>query len=389
MITTKYWQERRRNAQGEQATKTIEETQKQIQAYYSKAMRRIIAEFEATYDKLLNTAKDGKPPTVADLYKLDKYWQLQGQLRAELQKMGDKETVLLAEQFEKTFQSVYNSLALPSQKQFSQMSKENVKQMISQIWCADGKSWSQRVWNDTERLQQSLNDRLIDCVITGKKTTQLNKFLQEEFNVSYNRADTIIRTEIAHIQTQAARQRYKDYGIREVEIYADTDNRTCPICSQLDGKRYGVDDALPIPAHPRCRCCVVPVVEQPNAAIENEQAFTKKDGLPSSSSSDRIAPEWANGRFMDKKAENNHKKHLKEYNNISFDEYVRGARVLLSKPIGGNIDGFENNADAIYRYDIVNNDFVIGKEGVIITRFKPINGKAYWEVIKASELGQK
>lgn len=76
-------------AQDEQATKTIEETQKQIQAYYSKAMRRIIAEFEATYDKLLNTAKDGKPPTVADLYKLDKYWQLQGQLRAELQKMGD------------------------------------------------------------------------------------------------------------------------------------------------------------------------------------------------------------------------------------------------------------------------------------------------------------
>lgn len=378
-----------RDAQDEQATKTIEETQKQIQAYYSKAMRRIIAEFEATYDKLLNTAKDGKPPTVADLYKLDKYWQLQGQLRAELQKMGDKETVLLAEQFEKTFQNVYNSLALPSQKQFSQMSKENVKQMISQIWCADGKSWSQRVWNDTERLQQSLNDRLIDCVITGKKTTQLNKFLQEEFNVSYNRADTIIRTEIAHIQTQAARQRYKDYGIREVEIYADTDNRTCPICSQLDGKRYGVDDALPIPAHPRCRCCVVPVVEQPNAAMENEQAFTKKDGLPSSSSSDRIAPEWANGRFMDKKAEDNHKKHLKEYNNISFDEYVRGARVLLSKPIGGNIDGFENNADAIYRYDIVNNDFVIGKEGVIITRFKPINGKAYWEVIKASELGQK
>ena len=154
----------------------------------------------------------------------------------------------------------------------------NVKQMISQIWCADGKSWSQRVWNDTERLQQSLNDRLIDCVITGKKTTQLNKFLQEEFNVSYNRADTIIRTEIAHIQTQAARQRYKDYGIREVEIYADTDNRTCPICSQLDGKRYGVDDALPIPAHPRCRCCVVPVVDSRITEQANPQPAELTNG---------------------------------------------------------------------------------------------------------------
>ena len=51
---------------------------------------------------------------------------------------------------------------------------------------------------------------------------------------------------MAHIQTQAARQRYQEYGIQEIEIYADTDNRTCPICAKLDGKRFGINDALPI-----------------------------------------------------------------------------------------------------------------------------------------------
>lgn len=391
-----------RDAQDEQATKTIEETQKQIQAYYSKAMRRIIAEFEATYDKLLNTAKDGKPPTVADLYKLDKYWQLQGQLRAELQKMGDKETVLLAEQFEKTFQNVYNSLALPSQKQFSQMSKENVKQMISQIWCADGKSWSQRVWNDTERLQQSLNDRLIDCVITGKKTTQLNKFLQEEFNVSYNRADTIIRTEIAHIQTQAARQRYKDYGIREVEIYADTDNRTCPICSQLDGKRYGVDDALPIPAHPRCRCCVLPIIKEEIEEIfftpEPEPTIIEpKKPEPTITKSEKEAADkvhelqQSGTKFHFFKRINSHQRHAEELTGLTGDKawkkYEEMADEFLKKEIDGkDMEGFMSEGGWLFKFQHSTQLLgILSDKGTISTLFIPdekickMTPEEYWK----------
>lgn len=116
----------------------------------------------------------------------------------------------------------------------------------------------------------TIHDKLTECVITGKTTSQLKKFLQDEFGVSYNRADTIVRTEMAHIQTQAARQRYQEYGIQEIEIYADTDNRTCPICTKLDGKRFGINDALPIPAHPRCRCCALPVIKEE----VKEQLFT-------------------------------------------------------------------------------------------------------------------
>ena len=80
--------------------------------------------------------------------------------------------------------------------------------MINQIWCADGKSWSNRVWKNTDKLQQALNDNLIHCVLTGKKTTELKNILQNDFNVSYHRADSIVRTEMAHIQTQAAQKRY-------------------------------------------------------------------------------------------------------------------------------------------------------------------------------------
>lgn len=132
--------------------------------------------------------------------------------------------------------------------------------MINQIWCADGKSWSSRIWTNTDKLQQALNDNLIECVVGGKKTTQLKEMLQKDFNVSYNRADSIVRTEMAHIQTQAAQQRYKDSGIQQVEIWADKDERRCDVCGKLHKTKYPVNGAIPLPAHPRCRCCIIPVI---------------------------------------------------------------------------------------------------------------------------------
>ena len=43
-----------------------------------------------------------------------------------------------------------------------------------------------------------------------------------------------------------------------------------------------------------------------------------------------ISKEWRTAQFRDKKAEEEHYKHLVEYGNISFEKYVEGARKLLS-----------------------------------------------------------
>lgn len=256
-----YWAERLAKSQAELTARNIKQTEKQLAKYYKSSMEKVIGQFEETYIKLLSRIEEGKTPTPADLYKLDSYWNMQAQLRKELQKLGDKTSVLFSYKFEAEFNDIYNSIALPSGKAFSTISKENVMQMINQIWCADGKSWSSRIWTNTDLLLEALNNNLIDCVVAGKKTTELKKLLQEEFGVSYSRADSLVRTEMAHIQTQAAKQRYTDYGVKEVEVLADEDERRCEICGKLHEKRYPIGAKVPIPAHPRCRCCIVPVVE--------------------------------------------------------------------------------------------------------------------------------
>lgn len=256
----KYWDKRTLKSQERLTNKNIEETEKQLIKYYNQAMVNIIGSFEATYDKLLSTIERGKEPTPADLYKLGKYWELQNQLRDELQKLGDKTHILLSKKFLLEWEEIYKVWGKDSDL-FNEMERKNAQQMINHIWCADGKSWSERVWTNTDKLQETLNTHLLDCVLTGKKTTELKHILQEDFNVGYRRADSLVRTEMANIQTQAARERYKDYGIKEVEVLADKDERRCDICGKLHKKRFSIYETIPIPAHPNCRCCIVPVVE--------------------------------------------------------------------------------------------------------------------------------
>ena len=139
--------------------------------------------------------------------------------------------------------------------------------MINTSWLPDGKNFSDRVWDNTAKLTETLNEQLVHCVITGKKTTELKKLLQERFNVSYNQANTLVRTEIAHIQTQAAAQRYKDYGLEYYE-FLGREGDSCghePDCHDLNGKKFlltemKVGENAP-PIHPNCRCCIIPVVK--------------------------------------------------------------------------------------------------------------------------------
>lgn len=256
-----YWENRIAKAQTAITEKNTKQVEKQLAKYYSSTMKRVIADFEATYDKLLVTVGEGKQPTPADLYKLDKYWQMQAQIKHEVEKLGRKQIAALSKAFELNYFEVYYSLNIEGLEEFNTIDKAAVAQMLNSIWVADGKTFSQRVWDNTERLLETLNEQLIFTVASGKKTSDLKKALQERFGISYRRADTLVRTELCHIQTQAAQQRYKDYGIEYVEVLVDEDRHTCDKCKELKGKRFPVNATPPLPVHPNERCALVPVVD--------------------------------------------------------------------------------------------------------------------------------
>lgn len=256
-----YWQDRWQASQAALANKSRKEVDRQIKKYYIKLSKRVISEYEALYNEVLLKKAAGEAISPATLYKMDKYWTMQTQIKEHLRSTGAVMQKAMSNMFEFLYKNSYNSLTIEGVPLFSTIDDNAVSQIINRIWAADGKTWSERIWENLNLLQETLEEGLLESVVTGKKTSDLKKVLQERFNVSYNRADTLVRTEMAHIQTEAAKQRYNDYGITQVEIWADPDERTCPTCGKLHRKKYPVNANVPIPAHPRCRCCIVPVVD--------------------------------------------------------------------------------------------------------------------------------
>jgi SPP1 gp7 family putative phage head morphogenesis protein len=256
-----WWADRREHELNIISAKTEEEINKKLDKYYLSVMKQVMADFESVYNALLAQLEKGEQPSVSKLYNLDKYWQMQAKLRVLCEQLGNKEVELLSKQFENQWEETYKASALPSELAFNQVSESNAKAMINTIWLADNKTFSTRVWNNVEDLIATLDEELISVVTAGRSTNDLRKQLMERFNVSRSRANTLIRTEVCHIQTAAAEKRYKDDGIEEYVFLGREEHDLGCDCKKHSGKVFRFDDpkAPKPPLHPNCRCRMAPV----------------------------------------------------------------------------------------------------------------------------------
>lgn len=86
--------------------------------------------------------------------------------------------------FNGQWENIYRGIAIDDNLFFGEIDKQAAEQMINSVWCADGQTWSERVWTNVSKLQATLNDSLIECVIAGRKTSELKQILQERFGVA-------------------------------------------------------------------------------------------------------------------------------------------------------------------------------------------------------------
>ena len=184
-----YWQDREQQARNKLSEKNVKAIEKQLKKYFGASMNRTIKDFEKVYKQVLKQQAEGKEITPALLYRMDAYWKAQAQLRKELRELGDKSILTMSKIFEIHFFDIYYSINIEGLEAFTTIDSAAAMQLINSVWTADNKTFSQRIWDNTNRLIETLNDELVHCVVTGKKTTELKQLLQERFDVSYRRAD--------------------------------------------------------------------------------------------------------------------------------------------------------------------------------------------------------
>jgi hypothetical protein len=61
-----------------------------------------------------------------------------------------------------------------------------------------------------------------------------------------------------------------------VQVWADKDERRCEVCGKLHQKTFSIYEPMPVPAHPRCRCCIVPVVDDVKQEPEKQKTELPK-----------------------------------------------------------------------------------------------------------------
>jgi hypothetical protein len=95
-------------------------------------------------------------------------------------------------------QSIITNNSIPTISN-SYIPQGRAEEVLKSVWCADGKHWSDRVWKNKEMLQEAIEKGLMDCVVRGVPRAEFAKTLSDAFNVGFNMADRLVRTELAFV----------------------------------------------------------------------------------------------------------------------------------------------------------------------------------------------
>lgn len=149
---------------------------------------------------------------------------------------------------------------------FSAVAKSAVEKAISMPWAEDGKDFSRRIWDGKTRLANALQSEITRTLIAKEGTVALAARLASRFDVSFHNARRLAETETAYVQETARMDAWQRLHIDKYELVATLDNRTSPICREMDGKVFDRADAKPgvtmPPFHCYCRTTTVPYIKE-------------------------------------------------------------------------------------------------------------------------------
>ncbi|MEO1208588.1 MAG: minor capsid protein [Cyanobacteria bacterium J06638_20] len=91
----------------------------------------------------------------------------------------------------------------------------------------------------------------------GHGTAKVAEQLRRQLGTTKAKAETIARTEVMSSYNTAAKGRYEEAGVDYVQWVLSPSEGNCSFCLARNMKVYKLGDAI-IPAHPRCRCFLLP-----------------------------------------------------------------------------------------------------------------------------------
>lgn len=270
-----YWRRREGRLRAKLHDTAVTELDAELARQYHRTGKRIRSDILALLKELQNAEGEILP---SDLYKGGRYFELLNQMNEELTRLGFRQI----DAIDRKLLEVYEEQSKLTASEFglyNTVDKDAARLVINEVWCADGKDLSDRIWKNKDLLMQRLEDGIFDFVSRGQPTADMTSEIMsmqlgydasranlrdfddkmlEDFREAYHNAQRLVRTETAHVQNRATQDRYKEAGFTKWRVIAEPD--CCEVCADLSEQVFDIDQ-LVIPAHPNCRCAMAAITE--------------------------------------------------------------------------------------------------------------------------------
>lgn len=348
-----------------------------------------LAEFKWTVDEYIELAKQyagfGDPDWERRLANasarvhIQRLEALQLQIRAEIERATNEQQMIMSNGIPLIYEESYNKTleALGETAAMSRVNTKAIEKIAEKPWTTDGKTFSGRIWENKEKLVNSLQTDLIQAVTRGDTHAEMTNRLAERMNTSRYNAGRLVRTETTYINAKATQDAYKENNVEKVEIIGTLDSRVCALCSDMDGitidmKTYEPGVTVP-PFHPMCRCTTAPAVEDiPDDIFEQLDAMFEEKTVAGLRKDDIMIHRsvGASGK--------NYPVLLPEGGHTKLAEGTRISKVvaIIGKGTGKEL------RDAVYlesKYGIKASEWQkVRGEGIVLIKGKKVRSELHW-----------
>lgn len=175
----------------------------------------------------------------------------------------------------------------------SETTRKSLVRGVAKILNGDfhGAPFSSRIWTNKNELVVRLQVGLERSILQGEHPDRWARLfidlVSNEMGEKAGRALFAARrlaiTESARVMSEIQFNSFERSGYKKYIWITEIDDRTCPVCSAMDGEVFDMDNSeiganLP-PLHPFCRCSVAAFVEGPvqNVSAEEKEEHYAKD----------------------------------------------------------------------------------------------------------------
>ena len=226
---------------------------------------------------------------------------LELQIRQSLEKVTADQLGETTGTMEDVYRTAYYHTAYEIDKGFGvgtdvgRIDQASIDRIINKPWAPDGKNFSDRIWENKNKLLSTIHQELTRGILTGVDPQKTIDAVAKKMNTSKHNAGRLVMTEEAYFSSLGQRDMFADLDVEKYEIVATLDSHTSEICQQMDGQVFKLSEyeagVTAPPFHVYCRSTTAPWFDD-DFGIPGERVARDEDGNREYVPADMTYKEW-------------------------------------------------------------------------------------------------